>query len=502
MQKLLVIVPLLLFTGFLKAQVNNYWSHNFNEESSLIGGAVVGGGAGASAIFYNPAIISEINESKLSLNASLFAYDINKSNDILGEGIDLLSTRFYAVPRSVSYMYKPKNHPSWNLEFAFLNVANTENSAISYTEKDIDILTHLPGTEEYITFTELKTSVRNDYFGVGGSFKVSNNFFLGTSMFVSAVSKNSLFDLDINAHPTQLIVGANGEEIPYYNASHATNEMVKFNDYRLLWKFGLLYKQPRFSMGLNITTPSIGGIYSDGKRVMRKESQENITNPNTGEPMQNFLIMDYAEKKEVSVSSKSPLSIAAGCTFYSIDKKKIFYTTVEYFVGIESYNMVEANEKYGLGKGTILDRGNFSDWLTFVDGANPVFNAAIGNRLYLKNNLMLLMGIKTDFNYKKKKETSPFNPDKSIKSVNVDYYHVSGGLTVRIKGQDITAGLQYSLGISNNAKQTVNLSHPVEFNFEEMKALQGTRTNTVRSFYNSFTLLLAASFNFNGNQDK
>lgn len=502
MQKLAIIFLFFLLPDFLYAQVNNYWSHNFNEESSLIGGAVVGGGAGASAIFYNPAIISEINESKLSLNASLFAYDINTSKNILGEGIDLLSTRFYAVPRSVSYMHKPKNHPSWNLEFAFLNVANTENSGLNYTEKNIDILTHLPGNEEYIAFTELKTVLRNDYFGVGGSYKVGNNLYFGTSLFLSAVSKNSLYNLDINAHPTDLIVGTNGEEIPYYNASHATNELVKFNDYRLLWKFGLLYKQPRFSIGLNVTTPSIGGIYSDGKRVMRKESQENITNPNTGEPMKNFLIIDYAEKKEVSVTSKSPLSIAAGCTFYSADQKKIFYTTIEYFAPIESYNMVEANEKSGLGEGTILEKGNFSDWLTFVDGANPVFNAAFGYRWYLKNNLMLLSGFKTDFNYKKKKETSPLSPDKSIKSVNVDYYHVSGGLTVRIKGQDITAGLQYSFGISNNSKQVVNLSNPVEFNFEEMKALQGTRTNTAKSIFNSFTLLLAASFNFNGNQNK
>jgi hypothetical protein len=497
MQKLATIFFFFLLPGFLNAQGNNYWSHNFNEESSLVAGAVVGGGAGASSIFYNPAIISEINESKLSLNASLFAYDVNSSKNVLGEGIDLLSTRFYAVPRSVSYMYKPKNHPNWNLEFAFLNIANTENSGLNYTEKYIDILTYLPGTEKYVAFTELKTYIRNDYFGAGGSYKVGNNFYFGTSLFVSSVSKNSLYNLDINANPTEFSVGTSEKEIPYYNASHVTNELVKFNDYRLLWKFGLLYKQPRFSIGLNITTPSIGGIYSDGKRVMRKQSQDNITNPKTGEPMQNFLIMDYAEKKEVSVSAKSPLSIAAGCTFYSADQKKVFYTTVEYFAGIEAYNMVEANEVPGLGEGTILENQNFSDWLTFVDGANPVFNAAIGNRWYLKNNLMLLLGLKTDFNYKKKKETSPYYPDKSIKSVDVDYYHVSSGLTLRIKGQDITAGLQYSFGISNNTKQVVNLSDPIEFNFEEMKALQGTRTNTVKSVYNSFTLLLAASFNFN-----
>jgi hypothetical protein len=497
-----VIIIFLLTPWLLKAQINNYWSYNFNEESSLVAGAVVGGGAGASSIFYNPAIISEISASKLSLNASLFAYDINNTKNVLGEGIDLQSTRFYPIPRSVSYMYKPRNHPNWNLEFAYLNVANSEFNGINYTEKDIDILTYLPGTENYVAYTELKTSVRNDFFGAGGSYKIGKNLYLGTSMFVSVDSKYSLYQLDINASPKNLNTEVNNESVPYYFASHSTQEMVKFNDYRLLWKFGLLYKQPRLSIGLNITTPSVGGIYSDGKKVMRKQSQNNITNPNTGEPMQNFLIVDYAEKKDITVTAKSPFSVAAGCTYYSLDKKKVLYTTIEYFSSIDSYRMVKTDEEANLGEGSILENEDFSDWLTFVDGANPVFNAAVGYRWYLKNNLMLLSGFKTDFNYKKKKETSPTKPDKSIKSIDVDYYHITTGLTLHIKGQEITAGLQYSLGLSDNTKQLVNLSNPVEFNFEEYKALQGTRTNTVKSFNNSFTLLLAASFNFNGKQDK
>jgi hypothetical protein len=477
----LVFLLLILFPFLIEAQVNNYWSYNFNEESSMVAGAVVGGGAGASSIFYNPAIISDINESKLSLNASLFAYEINNAKNILGEGIDLLSTRFYAIPRSVSFMYKPPNHPGWSLEFAYLNVANSEASGVNFTEKNIDILTFLPGTERYQAYTDLKTDIRTDFFGAGGSIKLSENLYAGTSMFVSVNSKYSMYQLDINASPTST-------ETLYYNAKHETQEMVKFNDYRLLWKFGVFYKKPRFSAGLNITTPSVGGIYSDGKKVMRKQGQNNITNPNTGEPMQNFLIVDYAEKKEVSVAAKSPFAIAAGCTYSTPDLKKTLYTTVEYFSSVASYRMVEVDENTNLGAGSILENEDFTEWLTFVDGANPIFNAAIGYRSYLKNNL--------------KKETSPTNPDKSIKSNNVDFYHLTSGLSLHIKGQDITAGLQYTLGLNNGNKQQVNLSDPVEFNFEELKALQGTRTNTVKTVYNSFTLLLAASFNFGGNKKK
>ncbi|MEE4258080.1 MAG: hypothetical protein V2I47_13665, partial [Bacteroidales bacterium] len=42
----------------LNAQSYNHWARSFNEESSLLAGAVVGGGAGPSAIYYNPAGIS------------------------------------------------------------------------------------------------------------------------------------------------------------------------------------------------------------------------------------------------------------------------------------------------------------------------------------------------------------------------------------------------------------------------------------------------------------
>jgi hypothetical protein len=178
------------------------------------------------------------------------------------------------------------------------------------------------------------------------------------------------------------------------------------------------------------------------------------------------------------------------------------YATIEYFAGIDAYRMVEADEESNLGEGSILEKEDFSEWLTFTDGANPVFNVALGYRSYLKNNLMLLSGFKTDFNYKIKEETSISNPNKSTKSINVDYYHFTSGLTLSIRGQDITAGFKYSLGLSNNTKQLVNLSDPVEFNFDEYKALQGTRTNTVKTVNNSFTLLLAAAFNFGGKQNK
>jgi hypothetical protein len=505
MRKTAVIFIFLFLQGNLWAQVHNYWSYNFNEESSLIAGAVVGGGAGASAIFYNPATISEISTSKFSLNASLFSFDIQNAKNILGEGIDLKTSRFYAIPRSVSYMHKPRKNPNWSLEFAFMNVTNNQLNANNYTSKKIDIINKIPGEERYIAYTEFNSKYRNDYFGVGGSHILTKNLFVGVSMFLSANSKHSSYQVDINAHPneyTPYTPGYENSEVPYYIASHTSQEIIRFNDYRLLWKFGLLYKQPRFSVGLNITTPSLGGIYSDGKRIMHKHSQSNISNPETGESIPDFLIMDYAEKKDVTVSAKSPFSIAAGCTYYYKEDKRVLYTTIEYFGGIDSYRLIYAKSTENLENDYMTQNIDFSDWLTYYYGAKPVFNVALGHRWYLKKNVMLLGGLKTDFSYNKKIQSNPNIPSNNIKSIDVDLYHLTTGLTVRILGQDITAGLQYSLGINKDKQQFLNLSDPVEFNFVELKALQGTRTNTVNTSFNSITILLAASFNFNNNEKK
>ena len=58
----------------VQAQSDNYWSWNFNTPSTLLAGSVVGGSAGPSAIFYNPAINDHEKVPSLSLSASLVSF--------------------------------------------------------------------------------------------------------------------------------------------------------------------------------------------------------------------------------------------------------------------------------------------------------------------------------------------------------------------------------------------------------------------------------------------
>lgn len=493
MQKLLIIfvfsIPFLA-----SAQLNNYWSQNFNDESSLLAGAVVGGGAGPSAIYYNPATISEINESKLSLNASLFSFEFLKVSNALGDGIDLNSAKSYVIPRFLSYMLKPKKYTKWSFEVAFLNLANLSTEGVNYVNKDIDILSYIPGKEKYTAFYKLSTRYRDDWVGIGTSYKLNENLSLGTSMFASFLSQYSYHTLQIDARP----IINDLENLPdsYDMSSYDKEEEAKFNDYRLMWKFGVFYKKDRYGFGLNISTPTLSGIYSDGKRVMRRISQNNITDPESGEPKNNFLLLDYEEKKNVMVKSKSPFSIAAGITYYNSDKTKILYFTAQYFAEMKAYAIVKANRNPSLENNSFLQDEEYRHFLTFVEGGKPVFNAAIGYKWFVKENLMLLAGFKTDFNYEKDYDLKPFSNELTLESFNFNKFHITGGSTAHIFGQDVTAGIQYTLGFLNNQKQVVNLSDPVEYNNFEQKALQGTRLKNMNTIYSSVSIYLAATFNF------
>jgi len=497
-KKIFLTLFILLCPFILFAQTNTHWTRSFNEESSLLSGAVVGGGAGPSAIYYNPASISEIKESKFSLHASLFSLNSYKVKNALGEGEDLNYLRGVIEPRFLSYMIKPKKNPNWSMEVAMLN---NEHYYVEFTQsvdQNMDILTNIPGDERYYSYFQYYNKYRDDWIGFGASLKLSPRLSLGASMFVSIKTFEYTYTLDIEAFPLDSVY-INGQYLPFFSASYMDMDYIKYNDYRLLWKFGLFYKAERFSLGMNITTPSLGGIYSDGKKIMRKQSQSNITNPEDGEPMPNYVVADYEEKKKVEVNSKSTYSVSAGLTYYLNKQNQVLYTTVEYFGGIDPFALMQADENPDIAPTYLSDEIDFSNWLTVISGVEPVLNFAIGYSWQIKKNLQLMAGFRTDFNYKDTFDDNPVAANKSILGATIDLHHFTGGLSWKIKGQNLMTGLQYSIGRERNQKQYLNLTEPVEYNWEEMAPLQGTRQNTMNSLFNALSLYFGATFNFGTN---
>jgi len=488
---------ILLFLPIISwSQSHNYWTRSFNEESSLLSGAVVGGGAGPSAIYYNPANISEVEASKLSLNASLFTFDFITVKNALGDGINLSSNKASIEPRFVSYMIKGKKHPNWSFEIAFLNNENAKSEMIQSVDKPVDILARNPGEERYFAFYRFANQYRDDWVCLGWSLKLSDRIYIGLGIYVIVKSLNYSSSFDIEAYP----LNDSASSLAYSGnlAAYQDYKYLKFNDYRLNTKVGITYKADNYRIGFSITSPSVGGIYSDGKRVNHKEGQFNITDPETGEPVPNYTVIDYKGKGDVKVSFKTPFSVAAGFTYFLAGGKRTFYTSAEFFAGIDPYRIVEAEESSDIAFGSGFDDLVYTEWLTFVAGARPVFNVAVGYSWTLKQDLRLMAGFRTDFNYQKNFDFEEFSEYTKIENLDLDLYYITCGLSWNIRGQNIITGLQYTVGRSKDQQQFANLTDPVEYSPVEHLPLQGDRENDMISLINSISLYFGASLNFGG----
>ena len=486
---------LLLSQCYILGQGAHYWSQNFNEESSLLSGAVVGGGAGNASVYYNPASIAESEGSSLAVNASLFSLDFYSAKNALGDDINLSSTKITLQPRFISYNWDPSKTSKFSFEFIIMNTQLYDlqfNNSVSY---QMDILEYLPGEERYFANFSYNNYYREDWVGGGASYALNDHFYLGASMFVKVKSMRYNSLVDIQAHSLTDTVEVGGIQVPFYSASYNEYQDLKFNNYRLIWKFSMFYLKDRFTGGITISTPSLN-VYSDGKMVSKKFEQSNISNPVGVGFLPNIMIIDYRDKKGVNINYKDPLSIAAGAVFKTRDNKQAVYTTVEYFFPVDPYKIVQVDPNPMVSNSQTYSNLPTKEFLSYGYANTGVFNAAVGYQWTPREHLRLLGGFRTDFNYQKGLDYGEYIDYNSIRQITYDLYHLTGGAVFTFKGQDIMFGLQYTLGYQGNEPQIINLSDPVEFNIEEQAALQGTRSDNMRNIANKVGVFFGATFNF------
>jgi len=495
----IILTP--FFLAELKAQNTGYWTTQMNEESFMLAGAVVGGGAGVGAIYYNPALISDNNQSNLSLNVSLFSLDMYRIENALGDNINLESSRFVIEPRFFSYIKKSKKHKGISFQ---LITMGTENLIVSFTDsqdKQIDILKQLPGNERYFTNFKYRNQFTEYWIGGGASYKAESGFSFGIAMFGINKSLHYSYLTEINANPLSDTVYAGGNSIPFYTASTGSYEYVKFNDFRLLWKIGFAYSFDRVNIGLNLTTPS-AHVFSGTTGVSRRDRQDNISNPDGSGFISDYFIADEQINDDLTLNSKDPFSLALGIEYSTPSGKQHFYATVEHFFEIESYKFLIATVNPNIAIPTTYQDLLPKDWLSYVSGAKPVTNIALGYKLQISDHQMLLTGFKTDFSYLKDFDFGDLHNYNRLTSFDINVYHLSGGIESDIRGHNFFAGIQYSFGDRENMKQLINLTDPVEFNESEGAALQGDRMNIMEYYYKGLGLFLGLTFNVGNNSTK
>ncbi|NLR91055.1 MULTISPECIES: hypothetical protein [Flammeovirga] len=483
MPKKQILFILLLSIAFTsKSQTGRYWSNSFNTDASLLSGAVVGGGSGIAAIFYNPAQIADIDYQKFSISANIFSMYIFRYENGLGGGNHYGDWNFQVQPRFVAFLLRPKNWTNTSIELASFTRDNVNTELRSRTNKQLDFIDITPGPEEYLGDYYYRMDYEDYWLSIGIAKKFSNNFSIGLSGYHSYISIKYDYIIEANAYNLD---NQNTDE--FYVAQFKNSQSITGYTSRLLFKLGLKYEWNKWNFGLAIQSPSIK--YAGESNVYREVSLQNVHNQNN-ELIPNMLVSEYQE--DLVTNFKDPFSISFGATFSH--KTSSYYFTGEYFGKLDSYLNIK-----DMAPGPFVSNNQLSirtdNWLDYYAQNNQVTNFAFGYRNILTDKIELMAGFRTDFSYDKYDGGYDNQYPSKITTFSVDQYHTTIGGQFTILKTDIITGIQWSFAQGKNLRQVANFSEPVEFSPSDRIVLQGHRNNSMNMRENTLSLFLGFTYN-------
>lgn len=478
---------------YSNAQTDNYWSWTFNTPSTLLAGAVIGGGAGPSAIYYNPALIDRGNVPSLSLSASLVSLQWYNAENVAGDEIDANKFIFKIQPRFLSYFIPNKNEKI-GLEAAILSTISEELPITVQHYDTLDILEQVSGQEIYTGYINYRKRYDDTWAGIGLSYQLTPKLFIGGSFFMSVKTMKYTFSTEASAYqPVDSVFVIDSYE-PTFFASNTYSEELKYWHISLITKLGIQYStlDDRIGIGANLTFPSIN-VYGKAD-VRRSFSRGNIYDSLSNEQTTNLTITDSQE--DVKTTVKLPFSTAIGFQYLTANRKNLIAISAEYFAAIDQYSMLDNDPSaYNniISQQTPFDE----DFLSFYHSSTAVNNVAIGFKQFFSEKLSLLGGFRTDFSSQPNNDFRLLGENFTINRIRLNKYHVTAGSIVQIKNFGVVLGLQYSRGRAKDYQQIINYSDPYQYNPITKQGLEGDKQSNVNVRLDELGLYFGIKVDFN-----
>jgi hypothetical protein len=420
-------------------QDDHYWSQQYGAESTLLGGAMVGGADDNSAVYYNPGALAFINNPSLSIDANVYRMDKTIISDGAGNGLNLNSAQISIYPQIISGMLKLLKNE--RIKFSYTLLTRNHNNILMNTRYTNTAAQDDPGNPNpaattFVGAYDYVNQLDEQWLGFGTGYQLSDKLGIGATLF--GIYRGQSYQLTNYTREVNYVD-------PYYTFRTITNdEGVKYTSVRMLAKFGLAYATGRWKYGLTLTTPSIG-IYSTG--AIQRENSDLVISENPEDMKDNFLIMD--SKSGLTAKYKHPLSVAFGVD-YRTSKTRIVFSA-EYFTRINTYHLLEPSSQPFLYPTSYLDSADIrpliDSYLHVENASRPVFNAGIGLSQTVFKQFSLLLGAYTDFTSYDK----PPEADELLHaSGGFDIYHLSAGSSYHKQKHTVTLGFSYAITPSKN----------------------------------------------------
>jgi hypothetical protein len=483
------------------AQPSNYWSWAFNTPSALLAGSVVGGGAGPSAIFYNPALISQQNEPSVALSASIISLQFYSLENIAGKGISTYEFSFKIQPRFISFSIPLKNE-NRGVNLAVLSpVSEGLEYSIQHID-ELDIIKRTAGLETYTGYLRYNRKYNETWIGGGYSEKVSKRFSFGLSSFLVAKILDFSSSQISQANQQGDSVLVNGISEPKYIAESSFKEDFNYRYLSLIFKAGAQYIFPgeNLSIGVNFTMPDLPVF--GRSNIQKSFSRSNIyDNSNNG-----FVSSESSsgnEKDLDGVRVKTPFAVALGIFYVTKSKKTTITVTAEHFNKIHSYDIINSSQELNWTPRYVSDAITGNNYMSYAYEARSITNAAIGIKQLLRNeSIAFLTGFRTDLRATNTLNTRYTNKTFAIPKGHFNKYHFTTGVLFKYNNLKLSTGVQYSFGKIENARSIVNYSEPVEYIPESDYSLQGAPNSISNTRFDELSLIVSFSVDLNTKDNK
>jgi len=461
----------------INAQDNHYEALQLGAKNSILSGATISKWQDPTAVFQNPATLSQTVGNSISFNTAAFTLYKAKLESKLGEKYTLKSSSTRFLPSLVGGDFRPnKGNSNWVWGYAIYH-RNRDNlrftNRIENTQNIIDDV-ESPGNEDYVGQSAHETEFDETagVFGFGKklndrwSFGVSFNGIFRNQTYRHAFTGNAI--TDTANHPTIDLVSSNSDIDVTYNKA------------LMQLKFGLAYQNNGWNIGLTLTTPSVG-IFGSGE-IVADMSLTNIKLPQNTE-RRNYVASTRLVKMKTTF--KYPLSVAGGITRQF--KKIQLSAAATWYAPISKYVMLDPGDAVFIRPASDQNVLATKNFLQVWSVNNSVVNVSFSADWILKSNLHALFGYALDQAYS---EDKPEEPGFQLAAKFWDLTHVNVGIQfIRDKANWII-GFQSAFGKNSNYLQPRSLDGPTEENF-----LQGHPNRGIIN-YTSTGIIISYSLKF------
>lgn len=465
--KFVLLLWLSTFSTLSLAQDNNYWTQQYGNVSTILGGAVTGSYVDNGSIYYNPATLAFTDTIKVSFSAGLYQTNVMRISNPTRNDTAISDWNFVRFP--VSFYPVIRLNSKSRLGFIYLLRIYSQFEIHDFKDEPMDVTGN--GTmQPFIGAYDYTNRLSENWYGLSYSRTINPKSSFGVSVYGIYRNQSVFYNYSANA-----IMNASKQE-------YLTTDITHYLDYDLyqgIIKAGYFHENNQYSYGIALTLPSFYVLsYSRSSSQFYFSGWQTYT---PGDSINNLLVVQ--EQLNQRANFKYPATLSLGIKWKL--PNFTLYATSDLYAPIKEYTIL-----------SLSDSGNVTLPSQFEKATNLALNSetalrffgniAVGAQFKIRNNKSIISGISTDFNGLPK----GFNPyGFNMSTARNNLFHASAGMDVQIKKVKINGGIKVSYGYSRNQQQFVNMSTASTQNL-----LIGNRSYDSNYNYFAFNLLLGLNF--------